>query len=428
MDPPDNDTQLTITTGQSLDSQHIAHYPPQQAHRTLGVYVAPNFQTSKALQILQQKVQQYSSRLLRGNLSKYDALVCYFSCFLPKVAYGLAVMTHSSKDLFNLQRPAIAATLSKLGFRQTINRAIVFGSPLYGGLGLRDLYVEQGIPQLQLFIRHLLRAESPKGELLKITLSWWQLQAGVSWSLLEHPQPKLSFLPTTWLTSVRDFLADINGELIVTDATSEIPPLTRLSERYIMEAILDLPATTTAELQACNRVRLCMGVTLLLELTSADSKSLTQEAWTGDCPRHTSLLWPFQPRPGPLSFTTWRRLLANVGLSGRTPRTNTTTKSLQLQCPLGHWLPSSWWLQSKWASFYCYTTHRLYRRSEDDPATFQSHVFLARGRLRNPKFQREPTNLSTPLPSSAIPVDATTQQHFINFTSIVRLQAPPTIH
>ena len=424
LEPPDNDTQLTITTGQSLTQQHITHYPPQQAHRTLGVYVSPNFQTSTALHILQQKVQQYASRLFRGSLSKYDTWVCYFSCFIPKVAYGLAVMTHSSKDLFNLQRPAIAATLSKLGFRRTINRAIVFGSPLYGGLGLRDLYVEQGIAQLQLFIRHL-RAESPQGELLQISISWWQLQAGVSWSLLQHPQPKLPFLPTTWLTSVRDFLATINGELTVTDATAEIPPPTRLADRYIMEAILDLPTTTTAELQACQRVRLFLGVTLLSELTSADGKSLTQEAWTGDRPRHTPLLWPFQPRPGPLSFRIWRRLLARAFLSGRTPRINATTKSLQLQCPLGHWLPSSRWLQSKWTSFYCYTTHRLYRRSEDDPSTFQSHVFITRGRLRNPKFQREPDNLSIPLPSSAIPVDATTQRDFINFPSIVRLQAPP---
>jgi hypothetical protein len=79
-------------------------------------------------------------------------------------------MTHTGKDLDLLQRPAVSATLAKLGFRRTINRSIVFGSTWYGGLGLRDLYIEQGIAQLLLFIRHL-RAQSPQGKLIQIVLA-----------------------------------------------------------------------------------------------------------------------------------------------------------------------------------------------------------------------------------------------------------------
>jgi hypothetical protein len=424
MELPEDDIQLSITTGQSPDPQYIEHYPSHQAHRTLGVYVAPNFQTDKALQILQQKVLQYTTRLYRGNLSRHDTWICYFSCFIPKVAYGLDVMTHSNDALFTLQRPAISATLAKLGFRRTINRAIVFGSPLYGGLGLRDLYVEQGIAQLQLFIRHL-RSASSQGKLLGITLSWWQLQAGVSWPLLQYPQRKLLFTPNTWLTSLRDFLGSLDGALTVTEATAAVPSHTRRDDRYIMEAILDLPSTTATEQRAFNRVRLFLGVTLLSELTSADGKHLTQESWTGDRPRHTPLLWPFQPRPGSRSFRTWRQLLARAFLTGRAPRAHTTTKSLQLQHPLGTWLPSSTWLQSKWSTFYCYTTHRFYQRSESSPDHFQSHTFIARGITRNPKFNRAPTEIQTTLPTTAIPVDATVQTDFINFPNITRLQPPP---
>jgi hypothetical protein len=143
-------------------------------------------------------------------------------------------MTHSCKDLHHLlQRPAVAATLAKLGFRRTINRTIAFGSPQYGGLGLRDLYIEQGIAQLQLFIRHL-RAQSPQGRLLQISLAWWQLQAGVSWSLLQFPTQPLSYLDFTWLTFIRDFLRSLNGSLLIEDSTALVPQTTRKPDTYLM--------------------------------------------------------------------------------------------------------------------------------------------------------------------------------------------------
>jgi hypothetical protein len=60
-----------------------------------------------------------------------------------------------------------------------------------------------------------------------------------------------------------------------------------------MEAILDLPNTSTPDIQAFNRVRLFFGVTLLSELTTADGNHLTIEAWRGTRIRHSPLLWPY---------------------------------------------------------------------------------------------------------------------------------------
>jgi hypothetical protein len=420
---PDEEGHLSLTAGDSNDQEHpIEQYPYNKAHRTLGVYLAPDFQTTTALQILRHKVDRYATRIVRGNLSRYDSWICYFTCFLPKITYGLDVMTHSRKDLTDLQKPAIAATLSKLGFRRSISRAIVFGSPTYGGLGLRDLHVEQGIAQLQLFIRHL-RAKSPQGKLLHIALSWWQLQAGVSWALLERPDQPLHYLPSTWLTSLRTFLADIQGTLTVTAATAELPSLARAEDQYLMSALLGLPSVTTSDLHAFNRVRLFLGVTVLAEITSADGQHLTQEAWRGDRPRHSPLLWPFQPQPGPKSFAAWRRLLTKAFLQrDRAPRAHTNLQSLQLQVPLGSWSADSQWLQSKWTAFYSYTTHRLYRQDPSDPTRFFPHQRWQRSRTRRPQFQPDPDDSSAALPPFAIPVDACTQPNFISFPSITRIQ------
>jgi hypothetical protein len=420
---PTEDMLLQLSIGNLEDEHTIRHLPHHSAHRTLGVYLSTDFQTSKGLSILATKVLNYTSRLYKGHLSKHETWIGYFSCFLPKLTYGLSVMTHTRQDLDHLQRPAVSATLAKLGFRRTINRSIVFGSPLYGGLGLHDLYLEQGIAQLQLFIRHL-RAQSPQGKLLHIALTWWQLQAGVSWNLLSLPQRPLHYLPATWLTSVRAFLKTIDGSLTLSpETTTSVPRPTRESDRYIMEAILDLPKVSTADLQAFNRVRLFLGVTLLSEITTADGHCLTTEAWRGDRIRHSPLLWPYQTPPGPASLRMWQRLLSHAFMiDGRLPRVATLQPKLPLHTPLGNWLAGSKWLQSKWTTFYCYDDHKLYWQDEMDHLRFSTHSFLQRSRLRNPKFEPTPSHTQQSLPPAAIPVDATSHLSHIMFPSIARLQ------
>jgi hypothetical protein len=110
------------------------------------------------------------------------------------MTYTLPVSHHSPKQLRRLQSKATRATLMKLGFNRNTAHRVVYGPSRYGGLGFRDFAVEQGISQVELFIRHM-RAGSPQGKLLRITLSWWQLVMGVSSPLLEgisgtmHPTP-----------------------------------------------------------------------------------------------------------------------------------------------------------------------------------------------------------------------------------------------
>jgi hypothetical protein len=53
---------------------------------------------------------------------------------------------------------------------------------------MRDLPVAQGIATLTMFLHHL-RAATPQGRLLLITLAWWQLVLGTSYQLLQCPDP-----------------------------------------------------------------------------------------------------------------------------------------------------------------------------------------------------------------------------------------------
>jgi hypothetical protein len=112
------------------------------------------------------------------------------------MTFTLAVSSFTAPQLFALQKPAIRATLARLGFNRNISREIAFGSPLYGGCGLRNLLIEQGIAQLELLVRHL-RARTPQGSLFLIGLWGWHLVLGFATPLWENVYANTPYIEYT---------------------------------------------------------------------------------------------------------------------------------------------------------------------------------------------------------------------------------------
>jgi hypothetical protein len=178
------------------------------------------------------------------------------------------------------------------------------------------------------------------------TNAWWQLVAGVSFPLLQHPDTSIPYFANNWLTSVHSFLSFIHGQLQMDGISDAMPRPCRLDDCNIMESIIST-GPTKAELGSVNRCRIWMGVTYLSKISTANGKELSRDAWEGTTTRHSPLLWPFQPKPGHDSFRTWRCLLADAFLDGKRKRVKLRTRDLVLQHPLGNWTTSSGWLQLK---------------------------------------------------------------------------------
>ena len=146
--------------------------------------MAPNMQMTSASKELQHRSTTFARRILISPLSKHDAWIAYFAVLVPGLSYTLAVSHHKANHLRKIQSPSTRATLLKLGFCRNTALSIVYGPSRYGGLGFRDLPVEQGIAATQMLLRHL-RAQTSTGSLITISLLWWQLVTGVSAPLLE---------------------------------------------------------------------------------------------------------------------------------------------------------------------------------------------------------------------------------------------------
>jgi hypothetical protein len=118
-----------------------------------------------------------------------------------------------------------------------------------------------------------------------------------------------------------------------------------------MNVVAPMPAHTTASKTAFNQVRIHLGVAYL-SIATADGVSLERDAWEGSRPRLSPFLWPFQPCPGPKSFRCWRRILADIFLSGERRRVSSRTQNLSLRQRLGPWLPTSTSFRLHWDTFF----------------------------------------------------------------------------
>jgi hypothetical protein len=66
-----------------------------------------------------------------------------------------SLLSLSQADCDVLTSMILQALLPKLHINRNTARSIVFGSEIYGGLALPNLYIIQGVDKLRLFLGHL---------------------------------------------------------------------------------------------------------------------------------------------------------------------------------------------------------------------------------------------------------------------------------
>jgi hypothetical protein len=271
--------------------------------------------------------------------------------------------------------------LSKLGVCQNTSRLLCFLSSFYGGLDLRDLFIEQGIGQLEFIIRHL-RSPGMVGSLLHHVLGWFQYNVGVSYCILQHPGPPLPHLEGQCFLSVRDFLRSVHGSLEFSD--QQITPKQRLHNFYLMDLALQAKFSPS-ELRSINLCRLSFNATMASDLTNASGTHLADGITDGrilpsqSLPRGAKVN---QPSPDSRSWAAWRKLLRLFSsLDGTLHATHT----------LGPWTVSGPDLTCKWPFYYSSSKQLLFQPTGD---SFQTHQ-----PIRDRIFAFTPTETHNNLPN-----------------------------
>ena len=217
--------------------------------------------------------------------------------WFPSLAYGLGTTNLSYKQLDTIQQPIVHHILPAMGYNRHFPRAVVYGSPRFGGLNFKHLYTEQGTQHVMQFLKYY-RCNNSIGQLLRI--------AGLSFCPLRRPQIDYHHIQDK--DGSKPSSSSSTNVMVVIETSDPINTLCRHGNSCIMEDFL-LLAPTKMELILLNQCRLYLRVTTLSDITSTNGTNLRQNIWEGTTPQPSPTLWPRQNRPSANAWQIWRRFL-----------------------------------------------------------------------------------------------------------------------
>ena len=140
----------------SEDSKNIPinHLACTNAHRTLGQMKSPTGESSAQLLHLQKRSNTWLTAIKESALSRTEANAAYETIWFPSLSYGLGSTNLMQQQLDGIQKPIVNYILPKLGYNRHFPRAVVFGSPRFGGLNFKSLYADQGVKHITQLIKH----------------------------------------------------------------------------------------------------------------------------------------------------------------------------------------------------------------------------------------------------------------------------------
>lgn len=164
--------QPLIVTDPLTKAEHaLTFLSPYTSHKTLGHYKEPaGNQLAQFAQFAQlhKKSDQKTRFLLKCSLTPVEAWTYYYACYLPSIGYPLTCSSMTLAQLDRVQRNAMKIIIARCGYNRNTKREIIYGSMAYGGANFRHLYMQQGVGQLTLFMRHWRQPTSLTGKLLNV--------------------------------------------------------------------------------------------------------------------------------------------------------------------------------------------------------------------------------------------------------------------
>ena len=306
----ENDNELRLYQGSDTQHTHpIQRTKVTDASRILGVYLSPNGDFSKQIQVLRDKAGAFAILLKSPRLSPTDIRIFHKTMYGPAMKYPLPAMAVDEEELNCIQTSVIPAMLQKLGINRNLPTAIRHGPTEFGGMALLDLRTELGIETIK-YLRNAVYAQSATGLLIILTLKHLQQEAGIGEHLLECPDIHIPYLTPTWITSIRQYMSNHNLTITITDVSA--PQLNRAGDSFIMTAS-HLARYSAIQQKDINLVRTYLQATFLSDLAAPDGKTITSTHLTGERASNftSTTIWPRQETPTKAQQRLWRKYISS---------------------------------------------------------------------------------------------------------------------
>jgi hypothetical protein len=403
--PNNSSAMIQIRKGDRTGTQSVKQLSPFSAHKTLGHYKEPSGNQTAQQTALRKKCEDYCELLRCGPLNHTEAWTFYFAVLMPSLGFPLPNCFFTESQLDKTQRPVFRELFAKCGFNRNTKREILFGPAEFGGASFRSLYSEQGVGQVLSFLQ-LWRTEGQASTLLRIAVAWAQYCAGTSIPIFEDVHSLLPHLETKWLTSLRAYLARIDGSLELDD-TSILPPQ-REHDQYLMDIALASAQFCPEDIKRINYCRMHLQVLTISDISNAAGTGIDPTKYHGN----PSLLSSRskchhinQEKPNDASWQVWKRFCDTF-----------LTLDYQLRQPLGRWTIPMTQARMEPAAAVSLSEMYCYIRATD---RYISHV------ITSPGLVGSPVDEDIILPDDAIPVDIVDDNGQWQYSGLQGTDVPP---
>ena len=321
-----------------------------EGKETLGVYLAPDGNNSKMVEVLKTKAEEWRDHINSGHLNKADAWQALETTIMKSLQYPMKALTLTKEECKNIMKPILQAGLQKSSLCLQYPRDVVFGSQDEAGIGIDDLYIHQGSERI-CFISEHLQEDTLSGELLRTSIELGKVELGIGRNIFQLDYKRYQSLMThCWIKDVWKFCQE--QDILIEDKVTDNSQLQRQGDVFLMEEIAHSDKFSALQLEKINRCRIHLQATTLADITNGYGTRLTTSArqCKYDTTRTSQYDFPVQPRPGMTSIRLWKRALKQCF-----PLLYNTSLTPQLHCwtvPVGK--------DQQW--FYIPDSQRLFQK------------------------------------------------------------------
>jgi hypothetical protein len=173
----------------------ISHKPFDQAEKTLGAMTLPDANSSSAISMIQEKVQQWIYAIRNGHLHCPNVWFLLKIQFSPRISYGLCSCTATFKELEHALHHQYYQILPLGGIvRTTTVRNMTIDAGFFG-VGLPHLGVEALVAMANKLLMHY-GCQTATEWFIQTSLSLLFIELGLSFQPLQESYDQFGFMVT----------------------------------------------------------------------------------------------------------------------------------------------------------------------------------------------------------------------------------------
>eukprot|EP00978_Attheya_sp_CCMP212_P046232 scaffold379767_cov59-Attheya_sp.AAC.9 len=201
---------------------------PSKAAEVLGVWIAPDSNNVKAVEVMTAINRKWADQLRTRPLPETHAWLSM--SVLKKLEYPLVTLTLTEEDCKMINRPLLQQLLRSLGMSQSFPRVVINGPLDFQGMGRKIIYYVLGEIHLAALLRHY-SDKSPMGSMMQASLQRHNLEIGAGTSMFQLDYAKYSCLATpTWMQHTWKFFHAYD---IAVDMNAPCPQLRRENDQFL---------------------------------------------------------------------------------------------------------------------------------------------------------------------------------------------------